>query len=117
MTAAAMPVSRGREAASSVLVDSAASEAPVSSAELVAGEPPEVVVASEPAVVEQLTALGTLTPWAAQICEAKWTAELWSSSSQAPGLARQQAMSPMKDSFSQMHLGSVPQSPMPPARN
>ncbi len=83
--------------------------------EVVPGElPPALPVA----VAAQLTAVGTVTPWAAQICEAKTTAELWSAALQPPGLARQQAMSLMKLLLEQMHLGSEPQPAMPlPATN
>lgn len=64
-----------------------------------------VAEAAEP--VEQLTTVGTATPWAEQIWVAKAMALVWSAWSQAP--VRQQAMLERKDWFSQMHLGSVPQ--------
>lgn len=66
-----------------------------------------VAVALAPEAVEQLTWSGTSTPLAEQICWAKVRADCWSASLQAP--TRQQATLPMKSSFAQMHLGSVPQ--------
>lgn len=64
-------------------------------------------LAAAPVAVLQLTAVGTVTPWAEQIWVAKVMALDWSAASQAP--TRQQAMLPRKDWFEQMHLGSVPQ--------
>lgn len=90
----------------------------VVAAVFVAGEL-EVVPEEEPPDWEavQLTAVGTETPWAAQMVEAKATAEDWSLVLQPPGLARQQAMSPRKLWLEQMHFASVPQLPMPPEKN
>lgn len=59
------------------------------------------------APVVQLTAVGTWTPWAEQICWAYSTALAWSSSEQTP--TRQQATVERKLSLAQMHLASVPQ--------
>lgn len=67
------------------------------------------------AVLAQLTTVGTATPWAEQICEAKVMAEAWSAASQSP--TRQQATLEMKLWFSQMHLASVPQPPYDPPVN
>lgn len=70
-----------------------------------------------PLAVLQTTWLGTWTPLAWQICEAKVMAFCWSSALQPPGLARQHEMSLMKELLLQMHLASRPQSPMPFRRN
>ncbi len=77
----------------------------------------EVAAVASVAVETQLTTAGTVTPWAAHSCDAKVMAELWSAALQPPGWARQQAIWEMKSLSEQMHLGSVPQLPMPPVRN
>lgn len=78
-------------------------------------EAPPVPVVAVAAVLAQLTTVGTATPWAEQICEAKVRAEAWSAASQSP--TRQQATLEMKLWFSQMHLASVPQPPYDPPVN
>lgn len=102
----------GAQAADAVVLPVlvALAEVPVAVAE--AAEPVElpedpVAVALAPEAVEQLTVLGTETPFAEQICWAKVMADCWSASLQAP--TRQQATLPRKSWFAQMHLGSVPQ--------
>lgn len=64
-------------------------------------------VAEAPDAVEQLTTVGTVTPWAEQIWVAKTMTLDWSAWSQA--LLTQQAMLERKALLEQMHLGSVPQ--------
>jgi hypothetical protein len=113
---------------------------PVAEAEALAG-----VVLAAPEAVEQATVVGrSVTPKALQSCgereeidhvslavdvavavasaprERKLTlaaaemAVVWSSALQSP--ARQQAISPRKSLFLQMHSAFLPQSPMPPFR-
>lgn len=75
-----------------------------------------VLVADAPeAVLVQLTADGTVTPWAEQIWEAKVMAEAWSAWSQSP--TRQQATLERKSWLEQMHFASVPQPAYEPPVN
>lgn len=79
---------------------------------VVAADAVPVVAAAVPvalAAESHVTTVGTATPLAWQIWVAKVMASAWSAASQA--VLRQQAVLERKESFEQMHFGSVPQLP------